>query len=116
MNQYFPEPGFAANAWFKGTYEAGHLENSFDVVDMWGGSRAIFVVLQFGPLDAAPTRAYAIAKRYASLPAIVVTYAYSVLGRHVLRPRHASRLDAESPPLSGAIALCETSTTERRFG
>ena len=75
MNEYFPETGFAANAWFKGTYEAGHLENSFDVVDMPGGSWLI-LSLEFGPRDAVLAWANAIAKRYASLPAIVVTHAY----------------------------------------
>jgi hypothetical protein len=90
LNEYFPEAGFAENAWFKGTYEPGHVENSFAVVDAPGGPWLI-LSLEFGPRDAVLAWADGIAARYAVLPAIVVTHAY--LYSDDSRYDHVSRPD-----------------------
>lgn len=75
INAYFPPADFARNAWFGGTFEPGKIENSFAVVDAPGGCWLI-LSLEFGPRDVVLAWADQIAKRYATLPAIVVTHAY----------------------------------------
>jgi hypothetical protein len=75
IDRYFPVGGFEPRPWFQGTYETGHIENSFGVVEM-GGGRWLVLSLEFGPRDAVLAWADRIAKRYAQLPAIVVTHAY----------------------------------------
>lgn len=75
INTYFPPADFARNAWFGGTFEPGHIENNFAIVDAPGGCWLI-LSLEFGPRDVVLAWADRIAKRYAALPAIVVTHAY----------------------------------------
>jgi hypothetical protein len=73
--QYFPPAAFAGRPWFKGTFEPGRIENSFEIVDA-GGQSWLILSLEFGPRDAVLGWADHIAKRYSDLPAIVVTHAY----------------------------------------
>lgn len=75
ISTYFPPAGFARSAWFGGTFEPGRIENNFAIVDAPGGCWLI-LSLEFGPRDAVLAWADGIAKRYAALPAIVVTHAY----------------------------------------
>ena len=75
ISRYFPPAGFARNGWFGGTFEPGRIENNFAIVDAPGGCWLI-LSLEFGPRDAVLAWADRIAKRYATLPAIVVTHAY----------------------------------------
>jgi hypothetical protein len=75
MSDYFPPAEFAAYAWFGGTFEPGRIEDSFEIVALPGGPWLI-LSLEFGARDAVLAWADAIAKRYARLPAIVVTHAY----------------------------------------
>jgi len=75
ISAYFPPAGFARSAWFGGTFEPGRIENNFAIVDAPGGCWLI-LSLEFGPRDAVLAWADGIAKRYAALPAIVVTHAY----------------------------------------
>ena len=75
INTYFPPADFARNGWFGGTFEPGRIENNFAIVDAPGGCWLI-LSLEFGPRDAVLAWADEIAKRYAALPAIVVTHAY----------------------------------------
>jgi hypothetical protein len=58
-----------------GEFEPGHLENTFAVVETPAG-QLLVLSLEFGPRDAVLEWADAIAKRFATLPAIVVTHAY----------------------------------------
>lgn len=90
INAYFPPVGFADDPWFKGTFERGHIENSFEIVATPGGSWLI-LSLEFGPRDAVLTWADQIAKRHADLPAIVVTHAY--LASDATRFDHVARPD-----------------------
>jgi hypothetical protein len=89
IDDYFPPAGFAASGWFKGTFEPGRIENSFAVVDAPGGPWLI-LSLEFGARDAVLSWADRLAKRYAALPAIVVTHAYlysdGTRYDHVARP------------------------------
>jgi hypothetical protein len=75
INDYFPASWSARAAPIGGTFQPGHIENSFHVVDLPGGPWLI-LSLEFGPRDAVLAWADDVAKRYASLPAMVVTHAY----------------------------------------
>jgi Calcineurin-like phosphoesterase len=75
IDRYFPPATFEAMPSFGGTFEADHIENSFQVVEAPGGAWLI-LSLEFGPRDAALEWASRIAKQHASMPAIVVTHAY----------------------------------------
>jgi hypothetical protein len=95
INTYFPPAQFARNAWFGGTFEAGRIENNFAIVDAPGGCWLI-LSLEFGPRDAVLAWADQIAKRYATLPAIVVTHAY--LYSDGTRYDHLNRPDQQWNP------------------
>jgi len=95
INAYFPPAAFARNAWFGGTFEPGRIENSFAIVDAPGGCWLI-LSLEFGPRDAVLAWADGIAKRYAALPAIVVTHAY--LNSDGTRYDHLNRPDQRWNP------------------
>jgi hypothetical protein len=75
INRYFPPGVFAAMTPFGGTFEAGHIENSFFLLDAPGGSWLV-LSLEFGPRDAVLEWADRIVKQHSSTPAIVVTHAY----------------------------------------
>lgn len=75
INRYFPPEAFAAMGSFGGAFEAGHIENSFHLIDAPGGPWMV-VSLEFGPRDAVLEWADAIVKQHSSSPAIVVTHAY----------------------------------------
>jgi hypothetical protein len=90
MSDYFPPAGFAARPWFRGTFQPGHIEDSFEIVDVPGG-RWLILSLEFGARDAVLAWADAIARRYAALPAIVVTHAYLDSDGH--RYDHHARSD-----------------------
>jgi hypothetical protein len=75
INAYFPPAGRSATDWFGGTFEAGRIENSFAIVTT-PGTKWLIVALEFGPRDAVLAWADAVLRRYAALPAIVVTHAY----------------------------------------
>jgi hypothetical protein len=90
MNDYFPPAGFAGTTWFGGTFEPGHIEDSFAIVGTPGGPWLV-LSLEFGPRDAALAWADGIVKRYSSLPAMIVTHAY--LNADDTRYDHLSRPD-----------------------
>jgi Calcineurin-like phosphoesterase len=75
IDDYFPPAGFSDASWFKGTFEPGRIENSFAVI---GTSEGPWLVLslEFGPRDAVLAWADRTAKRFASLPTVVVTHGY----------------------------------------
>jgi Calcineurin-like phosphoesterase len=89
MSAYFPPASFASRSWFRGTFEAGRIEDSYEIVDLPGGPWLI-LSLEFGARDAVLAWADGIAKRHAGLPAIVVTHAYldsdGTRYDHVARP------------------------------
>ena len=76
IDTYFPVSTFATQSWFKGTFEPSHIENNYELFDIPGAGQWLILSLEFGPRDAVLAWADAIAKRYASTPAIVVTHAY----------------------------------------
>lgn len=75
ISTYFPPADFARNGWFGGTFEPGRIENNFAIIDAPGGCWLI-LSLEFGPRDAVLAWADRVARRFAALPAIVVTHAY----------------------------------------
>lgn len=75
MSGYFPPARFAERSWFGGTFEPGRIEDSFAIVDTPAGPWLI-VSLEFGARDAVLAWAERIVRRYATMPAIVVTHAY----------------------------------------
>jgi hypothetical protein len=89
INEYFPAAWFAQTSWFMGTFEPGHIENSFEIVAAPGGTWLI-LSLEFGPRDAVLSWADQIARRYGATPAILVTHAYldsdGARYDHVARP------------------------------
>jgi hypothetical protein len=72
------------------TFEPGRIENSCRILETPGGSWLV-LSLEFGPRDAVLAWADGLAKRYAALPAIVVTHAY--LASDDTRYDHATRRD-----------------------
>ncbi|HVV48620.1 MAG TPA: metallophosphoesterase [Polyangia bacterium] len=68
IDRYFAPPS-------TGLYEPGRIENRYEIVPAPGGPWLI-LSLEFGPRDAVLAWADRVAKRYATLPAIVVTHAY----------------------------------------
>jgi hypothetical protein len=95
MDEYFSATVLAGRAGLGGTFEPGRLENTFAVVDTLGGAWLI-LSLEFGPRDSVLSWADRIAKRFASLPAIVVTHAY--LYADDTRYDHLSRPDQRWNP------------------
>ncbi len=75
INTYFPPSRFAQNPWFGGTYESGHLENSFSVFSA-GQGRWLVLALEFGPRDEVLAWADSVLKLFRDTPAIVITHAY----------------------------------------
>lgn len=90
MDDYFPAWAFAQSSGFRETFQPGRIENSFDIVDTSGGPWLI-LSLEFGPRDVVLQWADRIAKRYAALPAMVLTHAY--LYSDNTRYDHLSRPD-----------------------
>ena len=94
INAYFPVAMFEQYPWFKGTFEPGHIENSYQLFDVPnGGGRWLVISLEFGPRDVALAWADGIAKQYADTPAIVVTHAYlyddDTRYDHIARPNQS---------------------------
>jgi len=89
INRYFPRAQPGRNALLAGTFEPGHIENSFEVVATPAGAWLI-LSLEFGPRDSVLAWAGGVAKRHAELPAILVTHAYlysdDTRYDHVARP------------------------------
>ena len=88
MNAYFPssiQEAFQAS----GTFEAGRLENSWQIVSFTGGQWLV-VSLEFGPRGAVLAWADEVVKRFPTTPTIVVTHAYLAADDtrydHVRRP------------------------------
>jgi hypothetical protein len=75
MDEYFPVAGFAGTPWFKETFEPGHIQNSFALVDTSAGPWLV-IAIEFGPRDAVLAWADRVAKRYPSTPALLVTHGY----------------------------------------
>jgi hypothetical protein len=75
LNKYFPPAVLTRGSLASGMFEPGHLENAFEVVETPAG-RWLVLSLEFGPRDAVLDWADTIVKRFAPMPAIVVTHAY----------------------------------------
>jgi hypothetical protein len=95
LDKYFPPTGLARSSWLSGTFEPGHLENSFAVIDTPGGAWLV-LSLEFGPRDSVLLWADGIAKRFAGIPAIVLTHAY--LHSDDTRYDHSTRPDQRWNP------------------
>lgn len=74
-NTYFPPAQFAPFPWFGGTFEAGHIENSFSLFDTPGG-KWLTIALEFGPRDEVLAWADNVLTIFRDTPAIVITHAY----------------------------------------
>jgi hypothetical protein len=75
INTYFPPSHFEQFPWFGGTFEPGHIENSFSLFAM-GSGRWIVIALEFGPRNEVLAWADAVLKIFRDTPAIVITHAY----------------------------------------
>lgn len=75
VNVYFPPAGFAPNPWFGGTFEPGHVENSFSVITA-GATRWLIISLEFGPRDEVLAWADSVLKVFRDRPAIIITHAF----------------------------------------
>ena len=88
-NVYFPPSDFALDPWFQGTFEPGHIENSYSLLDVPGGQWLV-LALEFGPRDEVLAWANGILATYPTTPAIVITHAYlyrdGTLYDHVASP------------------------------
>jgi len=89
INTYFPPSHFTQYPWFGGTFEPGHLENSFSLFAA-GGGRWLILALEFGPRDEVLAWADSVLKAFHDTPAIVITHAYLY--------RDGSRYDASRSP------------------
>ena len=89
LDRYFSEPSLEHGTSREGTFEPRRLENSFHVVETPGGPWLILAI-EFGPRDAVLTWADGVAKRFAQMPAVVLTHAYLYSDNtrydHVRRP------------------------------
>jgi len=74
-NVYFPPADFAADPWFQGTFEPGHIENSYSLFDVPGGQWLV-LALEFGPRDEVVAWANGVLAAHPTTPAIVITHAY----------------------------------------
>ncbi|HVU49242.1 MAG TPA: metallophosphoesterase [Polyangia bacterium] len=91
LDDFFPGAESAVGAsCAEPTFEPGRIENSCRIVETPGGPWLV-LSLEFGPRDAVLAWADAMARRYASAPAIVVTHAY--LASDDTRYDHATRRD-----------------------
>jgi hypothetical protein len=90
LDAFFPASGFRRTSCPDATFEPGRIENSCQLIDAPGGPWLV-LSLEFGPRDAVLAWADATARRYASLPAIVVTHAY--LASDDTRYDHVTRGD-----------------------
>jgi len=72
---YFPPVQMADYPWFQGTFEPGHIENSFSLFDVPGG-RWLVLALEFGPRDEVLEWANRVLAAFQDTRAIVITHAY----------------------------------------
>jgi hypothetical protein len=75
INTYFPPSHFAQYPWFGGTFEPGHVENSFNLFHV-GSTRWLVVAIEFGPRDEALAWANDVLHLFRDTPAIIITHAY----------------------------------------
>ncbi|HEX3697624.1 MAG TPA: metallophosphoesterase [Polyangia bacterium] len=75
INSYFPPSSFASTSWFGGTFEDGHLENSYSLVSA-GGRDWLLMSLEFGMRDEVISWADQILKANPARQAIIITHAY----------------------------------------
>ena len=75
INTYFPPAHFAQYPWFGGTFEAGHVENSFSVFTA-GAHKWLVIALEFGPRDEVLAWANSVLRVFWDTPAIIITHAY----------------------------------------
>jgi hypothetical protein len=90
LDAFFPARGFDHTFCPEAAFEPGRIENSCQLLDTPGG-KWLVLSLEFGPRDAVLAWADRLAKRYASLPAILVTHAY--LASDDTRYDHVARGD-----------------------
>lgn len=90
LDSYFPASSLNASTASLVTFEPGRIENSGQILATPGGPWLV-LSLEFGPRDAVLAWADDLAKRYASLPAMVVTHAY--LASDDSRYDHVTRSD-----------------------
>ncbi|HEY2903241.1 MAG TPA: metallophosphoesterase [Polyangia bacterium] len=87
--QYFPVSRLAQSPTFGGTFEDGHVENSYSLLPA-GGGRFLVLALEFGPRDEVVAWADSILKKFPDTPAIIITHAYLYAGNQ--------RYDHNGPP------------------
>jgi hypothetical protein len=90
LDTFFPEATFRGTSCPDSVFESGRIENSCRLIETPAGPWVV-LSLEFGPRDAVLAWADAMARRYASLPVIVVTHAY--LASDDTRYDHIARRD-----------------------
>jgi hypothetical protein len=81
MDSFFRASDFLQYPWFRETYEVGHMDDSFLLVDL-NGQKWVVLALEYGPRDTVLAWASRILRRFAALPAMIVTHAYLYDDRH----------------------------------
>ena len=76
FNAYFGPQRYAGTSWYKGQYPKGSNESFYSIVTL-GGTQYLVLVLEVFPRNSALNWATAVIKSHSSLPAIVVTHAYT---------------------------------------
>jgi hypothetical protein len=75
VNSYFPPSHFEQYPWFQGTFELGHVENSFSILQA-GADKWLVLALEFGPRDEVLAWADNVLKAFHDTQAIIITHAY----------------------------------------
>lgn len=75
MNMVFPVERFMRHPWWKGTFEPGKIDNSYQIIPA-GGKSWLVVTLEFGPRNETLDWANDVLAKNREIPAIIVTHAY----------------------------------------
>lgn len=75
FNRYFGVHRYAGSPWFAGTFEDGHVENSYSVLDI-GGEPYLFMALEFGARDEVLAWADSVLSAHSQHKAIIITHCY----------------------------------------
>jgi hypothetical protein len=75
LNAYFPAAQVAGLGGESGTFEPGHIENRYQLIEA-EGRRYLVLSLEYGPRDAVVAWADGVLSQYGGVPAFLLTHAY----------------------------------------
>src|SRR5262249_375519 len=109
IDAFFPVSTFSSLPWFGGTFQPEHIENSYGLVPVPGGTWLV-LALEFGPRQQVLDWADTVLGQFPDLPAMIVTHAYLYFDGtrydHVLRPDqnwnpHSEGIDGQPGGVNG---------------